>query len=154
MGYADYRFYKADYYGEVLESDIAPKWLERASDALDRLTHGRLETAFPASEPHVVKIKKAVCAMADALYLIDVQRRAVSAQKADDGSFHGAVSSISSGRESVSYLSGGSNQSVYAAAAASEAEKIKLLVNIAATYIAGIPDSNGVNLLYGGADRV
>lgn len=106
-------------------------------------------------EAHAVKVKKAVCAIAEALYWIDVQRRASSAQKAEDGSYHGAVASISSGRESISYSAGGASSSVYAAAATSAEAQTNLIGSIAAQYLANIPDANGINLLYaGGVGRV
>jgi len=118
MAYADYDFYKNSYYGDVLTSANANKWLERASDELDTPTLGRLTFAFPTVEAHAAKVRKAVCAIAEALYYIDVQRSAASAQMASDGSFRGAVASVTAGKESISYsLSGGASS--YAAAAAS-----------------------------------
>ena len=112
MAYADFTFYGSSYFGDTLTEETAPKWLERASDELDAITFGRLTFAFPTVEAHAAKVKKAVCAIAEALYWIDVQRRASSAQKAEDGSYHGAVASISSGRESISYSAGSANSSV------------------------------------------
>ena len=106
--------------------------------------------AFPSVEAHAVKVKKAVCAIAEALYWIDIQRRASSAQKAEDGSYRGAVASISSGRESISFAVSGANGSVYAAAAASAEAQASLIGSVAAQYLSGIPDANGVNLLYAG----
>ena len=90
MAYTDFTFYGSGYFGDTLTEETAPKWLERASDELDAITFGRLTFAFPTVEVHAVKVKKAVCAIAEALYWIDVQRRASSAQKAEDGSYHGA----------------------------------------------------------------
>ena len=92
MAYTDFTFYGSGYFGDTLTEETAPKWLERASDELDAITFGRLTFAFPTVEAHAVKVKKAVCAIAEALYWIDVQRRASSAQKAEDGSYHGAGS--------------------------------------------------------------
>lgn len=125
MAYTDFTFYGSGYFGDTLTEETAPKWLERASDELDAITFGRLTFAFPTVEVHAVKVKKAVCAIAEALYWIDVQRRASSAQKAEDGSYHGAVASISSGRESISYSAGSANSSVYAAAATSAEAQTK-----------------------------
>ena len=151
MAYTDFTFYTDTFYGDVLTEDNADKWLERASDELDAITFRRLFTAFPTDADHVVKVKKAVCAMADALLLIDLQRKAASAQQAADGSYRGAVTSISSGKESISYaVNGAASASVYAAAAASAGAQTSLLCDIAATYLSNIPDSNGVNLLYAG----
>ena len=155
MAYADFTFYGSSYFGDTLTEETAPKWLERASDELDAITFGRLTFAFPTVEAHAAKVKNAVCAIAEALYWIDVQRRASSAQKAEDGSYHGAVASISSGRESISYSAGSANSSVYAAAATSAEAQTILIGSIAAQYLANIPDANGVNLLYaGGVGRV
>lgn len=151
MAYADLTFYTSSYHGEKLTAENADRWLERASDELDAFTFGRLIDAFPEVEAHVVKVKKAVCAIADALFCIDEQKKAVSAHQADDGSYRGAVASITSGKESVSYAVGSSTSiSAYAAAAASREAQTSLLSGIAATYLARIPDANGVFLLYAG----
>lgn len=153
MAYADFDFYGKSFYGDTLTAENADKWLERASDELDALTFGRLTLAFPTVEAHALKVKKAVCAIADALCRIDVQRQAVSAQKAQDGTYHGAVASVTAGKESVSYVTGAAGSSVYALAAASTVTQTVVLSNIAATYLANVPDANGVNLLYAGGAR-
>lgn len=154
MAYADFDFYQKGFFGDVLTEDNAEKWLSRASDELDGPTFGRLTFAFPTVEAHAEKVKKAVCAIAEALFYIDVQRRAASAQKAADGSYRGSVASISSGRESISY-SNNSAATTYAAAAASTEAQTSLINSIAVKYLANIPDAHGVNLLYaGGVKRV
>lgn len=153
MAYAYPEFYMGEYHGDVLAADFQDilRWLDRASDELDVLTFGRLTFAMPTKEEHVQKVRKAVCAMADALYFIEMQSRAAVAQKAGDGTYRGAVTSISSGRESISFAAGNSaSSSVYAAAAASESARCRLLGGIAAKYLANIPDARGVNLLYAG----
>lgn len=149
MAYADYAFYKSGFYGDTLKEDIAEKWLERASDELDALTFGRLTSAFPPVEAQAVKVRKAVCAVAEALYYIDIQRLATSAQQTEDGGYRGAVSSITAGKESISFSNGG-NGNVYSAAAASADTKNALIRGIAVKYLANIPDAKGVNLLYAG----
>lgn len=153
MAYADKTFYISKFYGDVLLKSNADKWLSFASDELDALTFGRLISAFPENEFHAEKVKKAVCAIAEALFYIDVQRKASSAQKGKDGTYHGAVASVSSGRESISYASGNASASVYGAAASDTAEQTKLISSIAVKYLANIPDANGVNLLYAGEVR-
>ncbi len=151
--YADLTFYKDSYFGDVLTDENANKWLSLASDEIDTLTFGRLTFAFPTVEAHIEKVKKAVCAVAEALYHIDLQRKAVTAQQTADGSYRGAVASVSSGRESVSYAVGSASASTYAAAAANADEQTKLLSSIAVKYLANIPDANGINLLYAGEVR-
>lgn len=149
MAYADYGFYSDSYFGDTLTAENASRWLDRASDYVDAITFHRTENTFPEVEAHIVKVKKAVCAIADALYKIDMQVKAASAAVDATGSLRTAVASISSGRESISFAQGATG-SVYAKAAVDDMEKKKLLGNIAAEYLAGIPDSEGVNLLYAG----
>lgn len=156
MAYADRTFYSSVFHGDVLTADNAEKWLDHASDAVDQLTFGRLISAFPVVDVHAVKVKKAVCAIAEALYRIDEQRKAALVQKAEDGSYHGAIASISSGKESISYVSGNNAaaSSVYAAAAADATAQTALVRDIAAIYLANVPDANGINLLYAGGCHV
>lgn len=149
--YADYNFYTNTYYGNTLTESNANVWLDRASDFVDRITFDRLESAFPTEEKHVVKVKKAVCAVADALYCIDVQRRAGAAKVGTDGKVTGAIASVSSGRESISYATGGT-ASVYSAAAGSVADADSYTRYVAETYLANVPDANGLNLLYAGVE--
>lgn len=149
--YADYSFYVCDYYGNTLSEENADMWLTRASDELDTLTFGRLINGFPENEVHAEKVKKAVCAIADALYFIDVQCRATSAQTSDDG-YKWVVASMSSGRESVSYNTNNTATNKYAAAAANESTATALINCIIERYVANIPDKYGVNLLYSGVD--
>lgn len=148
MAYADFDFYIETYHGECSDDSIK-RWLEMASDELDAFTFGRLMSAFPTEISHATKVKKAVCAIADALFQVDIQRKAAAPQKQEDGSYHGAVSSISSGGESISYSKADSG-SVYAEAAASKEKEFELVRGLAYKYLAGIPDANGVNLLYAG----
>ena len=150
MAYAGYEDYLGLYYGDVLTEDNADKWLDRASDELDTITRGRLTFAFPEVDAHANRVKKAVCAMAEALLQIDRQAMASAPQIAKDGSYRGRVTSVSSGGESISYAAAGKEASVYAAAAASDDAKAELMTGIAARYLSGIPDANGVNLLYAG----
>lgn len=150
MAYADYTFYTESYYGDLLTSENANKWLEAASDELDTLTFGRLTFAFPEIAAHVSKVKKAVCAIAETLYSIDLQRKATAATKTEDGTIRGAIASVSSGRESISYSTGNTSGSVYAAAAANEVERDKLISSAAVKYLANVPDAKGINLLYAG----
>lgn len=151
--YADFTFYKDGFFGDALTEENANKWLSLAGDEIDTLTFGRLTFAFPTVEAHAEKVKKAVCAVAEALFYIDSQRKAATAQKAQDGTYRGAIASVSSGRESISYSVNSASASAYAAAAASAVEQNKLICSIAVKYLANIPDANGVNLLYAGEVR-
>lgn len=150
MAYADYTFYRDIYGGDILPESEAERWLCRGSDTADALTRGRLTFAFPVVPAHIVRVQKAVCALAEALYQIDTEQKAAAAQKTEDGGYRGAVASVSSGRESISYGSAGSGRTSYATAAADSAERQALLCAVATEYLSEIPDANGVNLLYAG----
>lgn len=58
MAYADYEFYSTRYFGDELTEATAPKWLERASDAVDTITFYRLAQGMPEDDAHVVRVKK------------------------------------------------------------------------------------------------
>lgn len=155
MAYADFTFYSDSYHGDTLTDENAEKWLDRASDELDTITFGRLTFAFPTHEAHIARVKKAACAIAEALCLIDLQRKAASVQRTEDGSYRGAVASITSGKESISYAVGSAAGTAYSAAAANPDAEAALILSIATRYLANIPDANGINLLYaGGVGRV
>lgn len=133
----------------MLTAENAEKWLSRASDELDALTFGRLNFAFPVQEFHAAKVKKAVCAVAEALYAVDLHRRAHLPRQGEDGALRGPVASLSSGQESVSFGTGAS-ASAYAQAAQSEEALQALVARAAAKYLANVPDACGINLLYAG----
>lgn len=149
MAYTDFDFYTTGFHGDVLTEQTAAKWLERASDEIDLVTFHRLDAGFPTEETHAIKVKKAVCAVAEVLFFVDEQRQAVSVSKDSQGRYRGAVASISSGRESVSYAQTASN-SVYAKAVADQAEMSRLVRDVATKYLANVPDAYGINLLYAG----
>ncbi len=148
--YADYNFYTAGYHGDILTAEDAEKWLSRASDELDSLTFGRLSFAFPEKDAHAIKVKKAVCAVAEVLCSVDLHRKALLPQKGADGALRGPVSSLSSGQESVSFGTG-AGASAYAQAAQSGEALQALVGQTAAKYLSNVPDACGINLLYAGS---
>lgn len=151
MAYADFEFYTETWKGDALSEAAAERYLERASEQLDALTFRRLERAFPEDEADALRVRKAVCAMAEALFSID---RAMSAGVDANvtGGFGGAIKSVSSGRESITFASP-AESSVYGRAAADAGEKARLLASIACTYLMDVTDSEGTCLLYAGVDR-
>ena len=152
MAYADYFFYHEIYGGNVLTEDDAERYLEWASDEIDRITSYRLQKGgMPDNDFYQARIKKATCAIADCLSRIDLAVEAASPVVAEDGTVRGAVASISSGRESISFGGANASGSVFAKAASNEAEKDRLLMHEASRYLVDIPSSDGVNLLYRGA---
>lgn len=156
MAYADYQFYTEKYYGDTVPESDFPKYAERASDRIDAITFERLVNGFPEEERAVTKVKKAVCAVTDALYQIDQIKKAsmesVGTVTREDGTVVSkAVSSVSSGSESISYASGGSGISnIYSQAALDKKVESVLLYQVATEYLYGVTDKKGICLLYAG----
>lgn len=157
MSYADYQFYTEKYYGDTVPESDFPKYAERSSDRIDAITFGRLVNGFPEEERVVTKVKKAVCAVADALYQIDQIKKAsiesVGTVTREDGTVVSkVVSSISSGSESISFATGssGGTESIYGQAAVDKKVESVLLYQIATEYLSGVTDKKGICLLYAG----
>lgn len=156
MAYADYQFYTEKYYGDTVPESDFPKYAERASDRIDSITFDRLVSGFPEEERAVTKVKKAVCAVADVVYQIDQIKKAsmetVGTVTREDGTVVSkAVSSVSSGSESISYASGGSGISnIYSQAALDKKVESVLLYQVATEYLSGVTDKKGICLLYAG----
>lgn len=149
MAYTDFEFYTRKYYGDELTEENAPKWLERASDVIDNITFHRLEQGLPEEETQAVRVKKAVCALAEILYRVEQQRVATAASRDAQGNLRPAVSSMTSGKESVSYVQS-VEASIYAKAASDSKTLDELLQHEAERYLANVPGVDGVNLLYAG----
>ncbi len=163
MAYTDYEFYKDRYYGSMIPEDDFPRLSERASDFIDTITFDRLVDGLPANERAAAKVQKAVCAVAEALYQIGLAEQqalsAASGTSKQDGVMTGTtgvITSKSSGSESISYaslseLAGSAKEwsAVYGAAGDAGATN-KLLTETVRTYLAGVADDKGVNLLYAG----
>lgn len=157
MAYVDFEFYTAKYYGDAVPQESFQKYAERASDRIDQITFDRLVDGFPEDERAKTKVQKAVCAVADAIYQIDQIRKAsmetVGTVKREDGTVTGrAVSSVSSGSESISYVTGtsGTNSDIYSQAAMDKKVENLLILQVATDYLAGVMDKKGICLLYAG----
>lgn len=157
MAYVDYQFYTEKYYGDTVPESDFPKYADRSSDRIDAITFDRLVNGFPDEERAVTKVKKAVCAMADALYQIDQIKKAsmesVGTVTREDGTVVSkAVSSISSGSESISFATGssGGSESIYGQAAVDKKVESVLLYQVATEYLSGVTDKKGICLLYAG----
>lgn len=157
MAYADIEFYKIKYCGNVVPDEFLEKYLEKASDRIDEITFDRLVDGFPDNKRAQTKVKKAVCEVADYLYQIDEVKKVSMATMGTvtraDGTMTGKmVSSISSGAESISYVTGttGGIFDIYSQAAMDEeVEKVRLR-QVATKYLAGVVDNKGVYLFYAG----
>lgn len=162
MAYTDYTFYKERYFGTIIPEADFPRFSEKASDFIDVLTSDRLVDGLPSNERAAVRVQKAVCAVADALYQIGLaEQQALSAAQGKSSATGaagttGIITSKSSGSESISFASpsevaGGAKEwsAVYAAVGDAKATN-KLLSDAAAGYLTGVTDDDGANLLYAG----
>ncbi len=157
MAYTNMEFYKTKYYGDTVPDESLERYLEKASDRIDMITFDRLVDGLPDDERAQTKVKKAVCAVADCLYQIDEVKKAsmatVGTVARADGTMTGKmVSSVSSGAESISYVTGvsGNSSDIYSQAAMDKKVESVLLRQVATEYLVGVVDNKGVCLLYAG----
>lgn len=163
MAYADYEFYSKSFFGNVVPESDFMRLAERASDFLDTLTFDRLTGGLPTSEKYQKRIKKAVCAVAEIYYQLDLAQKqalaaASGASAATDanGTTTGIITSKSSGSESISYATAQQTgaaakewSAVYSAAGDTKAAN-KLLCDAAMPYLTGVVTDDGTPLLYAG----
>lgn len=163
MAYADYEFYTKSFFGNVVPESDFIRIAERASDFLDTLTFGRLTDGLPTPEKYQKRIKKAVCAVAEIYYQLDLAQKqalaaASGASAATDanGTTTGIITSKSSGSESISYATaqqiGAAAKewsAVYSAAGDTKAAN-RLLSDAAMPYLTGVLTDDGIPLLYAG----
>ena len=156
MAYTDYEFYKSKFYGDTVPERDFLKYAERASDRIDQYTFDRLVDGLPDNERVKTKVQKAVCAVADTMYQIDQIKKAsmdtVGTIQREDGTVvNKAVSSVSSGNESISYATGNNiSSNVYTQASMDKKVENALLLNVATEYLAGATNDKGICLLYAG----
>lgn len=163
MAYTDFEFYATTYHGNVVPEADFPRIADRASDFLDVITFDRLVDGLPSDERTATKVQKAVCAVSDKLYELELAEKQANAAAqaggssgASGGATSGIISSRSAGSESISYASlsdtasGAKNWSAVYQAAGDETLTNNLLYSAARLYLTGVKDDKGVLLLYAG----
>ena len=163
MAYTDFEFYATTYHGNVVPEADFSRIADRASDFLDVITFDRLVDGLPDDERAKTKVQKAVCAVSDKLYELELaEKQANAAAQAggssgtSGGATSGIISSRSAGSESISYASlsdtasGAKNWSAVYQAAGDETLTNNLLYSAARLYLTGVRDDKGVLLLYAG----
>lgn len=165
MAYITFTFYEQTYHGNVIPSDEFDRIADRASDFLDTITFDRLADGLPSDERAATKVQKAVCAVCDKLYQLDLAEKQAlysaggTSSGGAGGVTSGVITSRSSGSESISYASpseianGAKAWSAVYQAAGNEQEINKLLWSTAAPYLMGIRTEEGIPILYAGYDR-
>lgn len=142
--YADYTFYTTSYYGSKIKEADWPKYGTKASDFMDFATCDSLNDNMPTDTTAQDKIKKATCAVADAMKDID-DRKAITASA---GTASGAIKSISSGGESITYQSSRIDEII----TAGEAAIREHLYQAMHLYMSNVTDDTGRLYIYEGID--
>ena len=157
MAYTDYGFYTNKYFGDVVPELDFQKYAERASNRIDRITFDRIAHMHQDDPKMNKKIQEATCAVAEALYQIDIAKRASMEAferiHQEDGTVTGkVVSSVSSGSESRTYATGpsGNTSNIYAQAAMDKKTENMVIYQTAVEYLSGVTDDEGRNVLYAG----
>ena len=163
MAYTDFTFYENTYHGNVIPADDFERIADRASDFLDVITFDRLIDGLPDNDRAKTKVQKAVCAVAEKLYELELaDKQALSAaaggtsSSGSGGATSGVITSRSAGSESISYASpsemanGAKTWSAVYQAAGDPQETNKILESAARLYLTGVRDDKGVLLLYAG----
>lgn len=165
MAYSTFTFYEQTYHGNVVPAEDFDRIADRASDFLDVITFDRLVDGLPDNERAKTKVQKAVCAVCDKLYQLELaEKKALysaggTSSGGAGGVTSGVITSRSSGSESISYASpseianGAKAWSAVYQAAGNEQEINKLLWSTAAPYLMGIRTEEGIPILYAGYDR-
>lgn len=152
--YADYNYYATEYGGTIPEDDIT-RYLRKAERRIDYITSRKLQFAFPEDENDAAAVKDTICELAEFMYRVDLYANSamdstgVVAQ--EDGTVKGkVVTSISSGSESISYSASGSASTSVMEAAKDKKVADSAIFSIVSAGLGGVPDKNGVNLLFAG----
>lgn len=153
--YADYTYYQTEYGGKMSADDFK-RFGRRAERRIDVITGNKLQFAFPVNERDVEVVKDCVCELADFLCQVETYNTAAMESMGTvaqaDGTVKGKViKSVSSGSESVSYSDGGSFPTATMEAAKDKKVADAMVYGIVQDNLSGVPDYNGVNLLYAGA---
>lgn len=151
MAYIDYAFYKS-LYGEDIAEQEFNRFAFDASRIMDNCTSGvdgvkKLEIAFPTKESDALAVKHCICKLIQMCKELETAEAAYRITKNADGQYStGVVASVSSGSESVSYKV----PDAFSAPVSDYSERRKAFYNLVSSYLSGVQDANGVNLLYGG----
>lgn len=161
--YVNYEYYKS-LYGEKAISEAnfnrlswdACRKLDIATTGIDNVK--KLKVAFPVDEDDAEAVRRCVCELVSISDKLEqAEETARSAQgyiTREDGTvINKQVSSVSSGNESISYVtSGGSSSSatLIDKALSDKDEREQLYRDTITEYLSGVADANGVNLLFVG----
>lgn len=160
MAYVDYNYFSSIYpNNEVSEADFN-RLLWTAEREMDKATTGidgvkKLQAAFPVADYDMEAVKRCVCALVDFLRQLEEAEHNINSvsqfTERADGSLQGKViQSVSAGNESISFVTGKTPDTVLGDAVRTIQSKEKAVYDLIRSYLTGISDCNGVNLLFKG----
>lgn len=130
-----------------------------ASRLMDRFTTGvdgvcKLKVAFPTDSYAVEAVKNCAAEIISFLADVETARLTVDESRGHVDTAHGirgkVIASVSSGSESISYATGSPAKTLADSAAADRKVRDQTIRDMIADHLSGVPDANGVNLLYMG----
>lgn len=158
MTYVDYEYYYSIYGESGINEAEFSRVLWDAEREIDKATSGvdyvkKLRVAFPKTENDAETVRRCVCELVNFLYKIEeAEKNAFLGHQyieRPDGSMQGRIiTSVSAGNESVSY--GNASENIISKALKSVEEREKVIYSFVSSRLRGVPDANGVNLLYNG----
>ena len=130
----------------------AQKYIDNATGTVDGVK--KLRIAYPENEEDAEAVVRCMCAVINALDEVDAVKASATAAGSYVNTANGYVSagirSISAGGESITYgIDAGAETDTLRAAKSGAALK-QYVYGIIESYLRGVADANGVNLLYGG----
>lgn len=156
MKYVTYNYYKSIYGEDSMPETDFNRLSWEACRMVDTLTLNKLKFAFPTNEDDIEAVRRCVCKLIEIAGQIEAANKRVSEGQGyitdESGTLRGkVVSSVSSGSESISYTAKAEGGSTLIDAVLSDrAAQERLYRDTVREYLALVPDSNGVNLLYAG----
>lgn len=159
--YGSYTSY-IEYYGSdgLQENAFAGlgKKADRLMDSYTTTVDGvrKLKEYYPTDEASAEAVQMCHAEIVNILWQINEAEKAAQSARGyvetENGLRGKAISSVSAGNESISYSASGSESASTAIdkAVVDKAEQHKLILDVIRTYLSGISDRNGVNLMYGG----
>ena len=154
--YTTYEFYTTRYFGDAIPEEAFEKFCQRSCDEIDIFTFNRLIDGLPTNERAAARVQKAVCALAEWFYRIEMEDRKADESTGvihkEDGTVMGKqITAVSSGSESVHYAVGqGTTTSTITTAVKDVKSRRKLEYDTVREYLTGVKDNKGELLLYAG----
>lgn len=159
MAYVDYEYYKSLYGEESITENNFNRILLSAEREVDKATTGidgvkKLKVAFPLEDDGEI-VKRCIVELVSFLYNLEAAEKNANSLhqliERNDGTLQGKViSSVSSGNESISFAVGKSSDTALGNAVKGFKNKEETIYQMIRSFLSGISDANGVNLLFAG----